>query len=68
MNFYKLKDIETGQDTYVNPKMIEYYMYVNDHVQIETSSMYMRVSLEEFEYMMILEGIEEYWNTHHTTA
>ena len=68
MNFYKLKDIETGQDTYVNPKMIEYYMYVDDHVQIETSSMYMRVSLEEFEYMMILEGIEEYWNTQHTTA
>ena len=68
MNFYKLTDIETGQDTYVNPKMIEYYMYGDDYVQIETSSMYMHVSLSDFENMLILEGVDEYWNIQLITA
>ena len=67
MRFYKLTDIETKQDTYVNPKAIEYYMYADDYVQIETSSMYMHVSLSDFENMMNLEGAREYWNIHLTT-
>ena len=60
MNFYKLTDIETGQDVYINPKTIEYYMRGEDYVQLETSSMYMHVSLSDFENMMILEGAREY--------
>lgn len=60
MNFYKLTDIETGQDVYINPKTIEYYMRGKDHVQLETSSMYMHVGLNEFNNMMVLEGNEEY--------
>ena len=60
MNFYKLADIETGQEVYINPKTIEYYMRGKDNVQLETSSMYMHVSLDEFNNMMVLEGNEEY--------
>lgn len=60
MNFYKLTDIETGQDTYVNPKTIEYYMRGEDYVQLETSSMYMHVSVSDFNNMMALESNKEY--------
>ena len=60
MTFYKLTDIKTRLDTYVNPKMIEYYMYGDDYVRIHTSSIYMDVSLSDFENMMDLEGAREY--------
>ena len=60
INFYKLTDLQTQQEVYVNPNTIEYYMYFKDYVQIETSSMYMHVSLDDFNNMMILEGNEEY--------
>ena len=60
MNFYKLTDIETQQELYINPNTIKYYMRGDDYVQLETSSMYMHVSLDEFNNMMILEGNEEY--------
>ena len=66
MYFYKFKEIDSGQEVYVNPKAIEYYMYVKDYVQIETSSMYMHVSKSEFINMMMLEGAREYWHTLHT--
>ena len=68
MRFYKLTDIETGQEVYINPKMIEYYMYHDDYVQIETLSMYMHVALLDFSNMMFLEGADEYWNAQHTIA
>ena len=68
MTVYKLTDIITSQETYVNPNSIEYYMYEEGFVQIETSSMYMRVSYLEFNNMRLLEGMNEHWNTQHTTA
>lgn len=60
MNFYKLTDIETGQDVYINPKTIEYYMREKDYVQLETSSMYMHVSISDFNHMMALERNKEF--------
>ena len=63
MHFFKFKDIESEQEVYVNPKTIEYYMYEKDYVQIETSSMYMRVSKTQFIDMMMLEGALEH-DTH----
>ena len=30
MNFYKLTDIETGEELYVNSNSINFYMYTND--------------------------------------
>lgn len=65
MNFYKLTDIESGRVVNVNPKAIEYFMIEKDFVQIETSSMYMHVSLSEFNNMMALERINVY-ETHTT--
>ena len=60
MKFFKCTDIETKQEVYVNPNMIEFYMYEKDFVQIVTSSMLMHVSLSEFENMVILGDIHEY--------
>lgn len=59
MNFYKLTHIDTGQVVYINPNTIEYYMRGDDYVQLETSSMYMHVSLSEFNNMMALERNKE---------
>ena len=38
MNFYKLLDIETGEDLYVNPKHIVFYMRTDDGVLIDNGS------------------------------
>lgn len=61
MTFYKLKDISTNYDIYVNPKHIELYVYHNTHVEIRfTSGGYADVNQSDFLNMMILEGADEY--------
>ena len=60
MNFYKLLDIETGEEFYVNPNFINFYMYTNDGVLIDTVSARIEVNKADFENMMLLEGAKEW--------
>ena len=56
MNFYKLLDIETGEDLYVNPKHIVFYMRTDDGVLIDNGSVRILTLKADFENMMLLEG------------
>ena len=56
MNFYKLLDIETGEDLYVNPKHIVFYMRTDDGVLIDNGSVRILTLEADFENMMLLEG------------
>ena len=60
MNFYKLLDIETGDDLYVNPKHIVSYMRTDDGVLIDNGSERILTLEEDFENMMLLEGAKEW--------
>ena len=60
MNFYKLTDIEIGEEIYINPNFINFYMYTNDGVLIDTVSTRIEVNKADFEYMMSLEGAKEW--------
>ena len=60
MNFYKLLDIETGEDLYVNPKHIVFYMRTDDGVLIDTGSKQILSLKADFENMMFLEGAKEW--------
>ena len=60
MNFCKLLDIETGEDFYVNPNFINFYMYTNDGVLIDTVSARIEVNKADFENMMFQEGDKEW--------
>ena len=60
MNFYKLLDIETGEDLYVNPKHIVFYMRTDDGVLIDNGSVRILTLKADFENMMILEGAKEW--------
>ena len=60
MNFYKLLDIETGEDLYVNPKHIVFYMRTDDGVLIDNGSVRILTLEADFENMMFLEGVEEW--------
>ena len=60
MNFYKLLDIETGEDLYVNPKHIVSYMRTDDGVLIDNGSERILTLEEDFENMMLLEGAKEW--------
>ena len=60
MNFYKLTDIITHDEIYLNPKKINFYVYTNDGVMIDTDSIRIEVSKVDFTNMMILEGVDEY--------
>lgn len=66
MRFYKLTDVETGDDLYVNPKIIDFYTYSDKGVIIHTNKYTMHVDKSDFTNMLILEGIDEYWHTQHT--
>lgn len=66
INFYKLTDIITDDELYLNPKTINFYIYTNDGVMIDTDSIRIEVSKEDFTNMLFLEGIDEYWHTQHT--
>ena len=64
MNFYKLLDIECGVDVYINPKSIEYYVYRDTYVEVYLhAKQYMHVDKSDFTNMLILEGVDEYWQT-----
>ena len=60
MIFYKLLDIETGDDLYVNPKHIVSYMRTDDGVLIDNGSERILTLEEDFENMMLLEGAKEW--------
>lgn len=60
MNFYKILEIETGEDVYVNPKHIIYYMRTGDGVLIDIGSERILALEEDFENMMFREGAKEW--------
>ena len=60
MNFYKLLDIETGEDLYVNPKHIVFYMRTVDGVLIDNGSVRILTLEADCENMMLLEGAKEW--------
>ena len=59
MNFYKLLDVETGEDVYINPKHIVFYMRTDDGVLIDNGSVRILTLEADFENMMLLEGAKE---------
>ena len=64
MNFYKLLDTKSGLNVYVNPKYIQYYVYHETSVEIYLhSKVFMYVDKSDFTNMLILEGVDEYWQT-----
>ena len=68
MNFYKLLDIELGSDVYINPKSIVYYVYHHTYVEVYLhTKQYMHVDKSDLTNMLILEGVDEYWQTTLTT-
>ena len=60
MNFYKISDIETGEDVYVNPKHIIFYMRTDKDVLIDNGSVRILTLEADFENMMLLEGAKEW--------
>ena len=60
MNFYKLLDVETGEDLYINPKHIVFYMRTDDGVLIDNGSVRILTLKADFENMMLLEGAKEW--------
>ena len=60
MNFYKILDIETGEDVYINPKHIVFYMRTDDGVLIENGSERILTLEADFENMMLREGAKEW--------
>ena len=64
MSFYKLLDTKSGLEVYINPKSIECYVYHETSVEIYLhSKVFMYVDKSDFTNMLILEGIDEYWQT-----
>ena len=60
MNFYKLLDIETDEELYINPKYINFYEYMSDGVLVDTGSVRILTLKADFENMMILEDAKEW--------
>ena len=64
MNFYKLLDTKSGLEVYINPKSIECYVYHETSVEIYLhSKKFLHVDKSDFTNMLILEGVDEYWQT-----
>lgn len=66
MNFYKMKSIDNGKEIYLNPKLI--ICYYNEDITKDSNVIiifnggdYVTVSKSDFINMLILEGIDEYW-------
>ena len=59
MNFYRLLDVETGEDLYVNPKHIVFYMRTDDGVLIDNGSVRILTLEADFQNMMFHEGAKE---------
>lgn len=60
MNFYKILDIETSEDVYINPKHIVFYMRTDDGVLIDIGSTQILTLEADFENMMFHEGAKEW--------
>ena len=60
MNFYKLTDIETGEDLYINPEHIVFYERTADGVLIDIGSVRILTLEADFENMMFQEGTKEW--------
>ena len=60
MNFYKLLDVETGEELYVNPKHIVFYMRTADRVFLDVGSVRILTLEADFQNMMLLEGAKEW--------
>ena len=60
MNFYKLLDIETDEELYINPKSINFYEYMSDGVLVDTGSVRILTLEADFKNMMLLEGANEW--------
>ena len=60
MNFYKISDIETGEDVYINPKHIVFYMRTDDGVLIDNGSVRILTLEADFQNMMFHEGAKEW--------
>ena len=71
MNFYQFFDCEKNRMVYINPKNILMYEYISqyttyldrdfDYVKVYiTENNYIKVLLDDFNNMLILEGIDEY--------
>ena len=60
MNFYKLLDIETDEELYINPKYINFYEYMSDGVLVDTGSVRILTLEADFQNMMFLEGAKEW--------
>ena len=68
INFYKTIDITTGEDIFINPKLIEVYTYNDRKVRIRFSSgLWREIYKSDFENMMILEGVMNI-ETHNTLS
>lgn len=58
--FYKITDIDSNHELYINPKIIDFYFYTDKGVLIQTSNIPIHTNRDDFENMIILEGIEQY--------
>lgn len=65
--FYKITDIDSSHELYINPKIIDYYFYTDKGVQIQTNNIPIHASRHDFERMFILEGIDVFWHTQQLT-
>ena len=63
MRFYKLTSVSTGEDYYIRPDLIDYYKYTDEGVLLRINNMRLEVSKVDFTNMLILEGVDEYWQT-----
>ena len=63
MRFYKLTSVLTGEDYYIRPDLIDFYKYTDNGVLLRIKNMRIEVSKVDFTNMLILEGVDEYWQT-----
>lgn len=64
MSFYKFFDCEENRMVYINPKNILMYEYISQYSTYVKVYMfknkYIKVLLDDFNNMLVLEGIDEY--------
>ena len=62
MNYYMLHELLNDDYIYVNPNNVVYYIYDRESVDISlTSGSTLVVDKKDFEKMMNMEGVGEYW-------
>ena len=67
MRFYKLTSVVNGEDYYIKPESIDFYYYTDKGVMVIIKNMTAEVLESDFKNMLILEGVDEYWQTTLTT-